>query len=700
MRGLQINHRSSTATTKRLHLSIVFSLHSYVSGLHRLSFKASYHNLIDSFSHYILLSIYPRSHSDVLTMASSSTSQAVQPSRFGGQGRQMGAVNQNDDSTFGGLKGQSFNACCPPDVQPNTRIVAICGITDRVAQDTIASSSEEEAGRGTKPKSTIRKIYSKSKETFSTSRKQARKDAEAAQKAQTSRRGMAAPVHDGWFFSDFFLFHRLFRGMGANQLWLTCENPSQLVNKYNEYAHGGPEDRRVVLEASTIPALQQENNIRVFPRGDLLQDFLRTFEGECRIAAQNHQPVLLLVFGHGDEFTHGIAIGGTADPQDAPRLTIAQIQRILRGLDVSVTLLTTACYSGGWVYQPELNISAATASGPRNETLSWKMSVGGRFHGSFWATAVTQALIKFEEERLTQLHPLPTASIDPDVVRTSSTFAKLAEVIYDTLATEVDRSDINHHIRFAAQDDAWESEWRQRSGVPLATFRQRWLSLRPYPPQQLSAPTQSRTAGGQSRAPPASQVDVTEGEYGCKKGISKRQARSIVRDLCVTYLNSFPGMPNRSSNTAVQALAHGLINGEDISQWNIEELQLTLLHRMNLMKWATGFKNFLGLDFPDCHRFDFDAWVMAVPWRRGQDTSKHDLFEQCRGKVRSARILPLPPKHSNHGHLLSLSYPKGTDYLGAMFTESGLSPLQIDEALARLVQRELFFLQLFSWHVH
>ncbi len=179
--------------------------------------------------------------------------------------------------------------------------------------------------------------------------------------------------------------------------------------------------------------------------------------------------------------------------------------------------------------------------------------------------------------------------------------------------------------------------------------------------------------------------DITLDNSGCKKGTtSRRQAESIVRDLCITYLNSFPGIPNRSSNTAVQALAHSLINGENLTRWAIEELRLTLLHRLNLMKWATGFKNFLGLDFPDCDRFDVDEWELAVAKRSGQDTTKYDLFDQCRGKIRHAQIFPLPPTHSNHGHILSLSYPKGTEYLAAVFAESGFSLLQIDEALARL----------------
>ena len=46
-----------------------------------------------------------------------------------------------------------------------------------------------------------------------------------------------------------------------------------------------------------------------------------------------------------------------------PRLKISQIAACLRGLDVSLTLLVTSCYSGGWVLQRELNISAFTAAG-------------------------------------------------------------------------------------------------------------------------------------------------------------------------------------------------------------------------------------------------------------------------------------------------------------------------------------------------
>ena len=45
---------------------------------------------------------------------------------------------------------------------------------------------------------------------------------------------------DGWFFSDFFLFNQLFRGLGKSQLWYTAVEPDTLGEAYGEYVHGSP----------------------------------------------------------------------------------------------------------------------------------------------------------------------------------------------------------------------------------------------------------------------------------------------------------------------------------------------------------------------------------------------------------------------------------------------------------------------------
>jgi hypothetical protein len=77
----------------------------------------------------------------------------VRPADFGGYGKQTGLAEMK-----GGLRDKEFRSYCPPDVQPSSRIIAVCGIND-----------------------------------FG--------DA-------------ASPAKDGWFISDFYLFHHLFRGLG------------------------------------------------------------------------------------------------------------------------------------------------------------------------------------------------------------------------------------------------------------------------------------------------------------------------------------------------------------------------------------------------------------------------------------------------------------------------------------------------------
>ena len=42
---------------------------------------------------------------------------------------------------------------------------------------------------------------------------------------------------------------------------------------------------------------------------DLLEKFLGTLRDEIKNAAQNKQPVLVLIFGHGEEITSNIFIG-------------------------------------------------------------------------------------------------------------------------------------------------------------------------------------------------------------------------------------------------------------------------------------------------------------------------------------------------------------------------------------------------------
>jgi len=135
----------------------------------------------------------------------------VEPATFGAYGRKVQG-HQEDDSK-GGLKNFIFSSRCPPDVQPNTRIVALCGISDWNGPQASPSSSGTDAPSPTK-KATL---LSKGKEFLkSPSTRWKQKGRNRTKESNARKVGMASPREDGWFLSDFYLFHHLFRGLGKH----------------------------------------------------------------------------------------------------------------------------------------------------------------------------------------------------------------------------------------------------------------------------------------------------------------------------------------------------------------------------------------------------------------------------------------------------------------------------------------------------
>ena len=149
------------------------------------------------------------------------TSSEIQPAMIGGYGRRIEAGKP--DPSRGGLIVHEFSSRSPPDIQPNTRIVAVCGVTDFPCSDSHEPSSDENyetpSSIGAHPTNSTQKVgatsmASKAMAIFSAGKRQARKERKKAQKKAAAPEGHASPREDGWFFSDFFLFYHLFRDLG------------------------------------------------------------------------------------------------------------------------------------------------------------------------------------------------------------------------------------------------------------------------------------------------------------------------------------------------------------------------------------------------------------------------------------------------------------------------------------------------------
>ena len=106
------------------------------------------------------------------------------------------------------MAGEAFSSRCPPDIQPNTRLIALCGVTDYdgpLNEDRQTLSKRSKTGV----------LKDKIAMAFSTSKGKERREAKRLEKQEvTGKQGLATPKKCGWFFSDFYLFHHLFQGIG------------------------------------------------------------------------------------------------------------------------------------------------------------------------------------------------------------------------------------------------------------------------------------------------------------------------------------------------------------------------------------------------------------------------------------------------------------------------------------------------------
>ena len=446
-----------------------------------------------------------------------------------------------------------------------------------------------------------------------------------------------------------------------------CECPRNLAEKYGTYGHGErTEDHRIVLDANLLPGIENDPNICIFERKDLLQDFLRTFQDECKVAASLNQPLVLMVFGHGSPDTYGVAIGGRGDPLNAPRLQTKHIIASLRGLDLSLTILLTSCSSGGWVLQPQLNISALTAAGPEVQSWSWPSSIGGRFHGSVYATAVREAFIKMEDENITQFHPHPSGQELCGELQPSS-YAELTRVIHSPLLNNVDLLGDRHGIQFSAKDDMWEPEWRQRSGFPLSTFKSRWDELPRMPIQDFLSLRPGRTgaieAGSESMA-------VKTRSYGLHSKFNRSQAITVIKDLAYGYLNSFPPPDNSSTDRECNGDARALLNSEKFPSWKLEGLQAALQYRMDSMRLASAYKNLIGLNFANCDKFDYESWQTTILISARTKKSSEDKWNKYKAYRHE---ITHPPVFDASTPSQGWHFNKPSFYLAAAFVECNLS---------------------------
>lgn len=297
----------------------------------------------------------------------------------------------------------------------------------------------------------------------------------------------ANPKKDGWFVSDFYAFNLLLKGAGGSQTWLTAADPEKLVQKYGSFLHGNPfQDRKVCLDREILRE-KKITEVTVIRSSDMIDRFLEEAKEASELAKRNHAPLLLLVFCHGLPNHHLLLDAGN----QSKGLSIVRLKGVLEP-GVCVTLVTTACYSGGWTTSPDLNQTTMAGAGDGEvngaTSHSWNESPSiGRFCGSVFASTLFKTLSSaasplleadFASDPSQEQQSLQPEN--PNSVQTL-TYNAFCESVWRTCANSVTRLWSSQNFNFSAQDDAWEYSWTGRTGFPLANFEERWNALASIP---------------------------------------------------------------------------------------------------------------------------------------------------------------------------------------------------------------------------
>ncbi|KAL8663085.1 MAG: hypothetical protein Q9202_004122 [Teloschistes flavicans] len=533
-----------------------------------------------------------------------------------------------------GTKAPSFTMHIPPDVTKDTRIVAVCGINPK----------------------------------------------------------WASPRDDGWFFSDFCAFWHLLNGLTTSQTWLHSLHLDKCLNEYDRYIHGNPfGERREVLNRDILE--QMKNSMHApqrVPGTDILERFRETVFAECKEAHENKSNVLVLMFGHGDFGKNGIEIG--VHSIKTLRL-MTMIKELTIYSDARITILSTACFSGGWSVIPDLRPIASTMMAAVQDTpsRSWNYSYSfGRASGSMFATAVIDKLTSLGDgqtlyEAADEEETPPAAQAD----RQQESYGEFCSTIYEILLKGVDRRGLEHGITFSAQDDNWSSLFSQRVGIPIADFQTRWSALPRHPGRWTNRDSNVTAQRTQEDPEIRSKAKATSAEgmpWEAEGSILEKRTFSglyggeptgLIRQVCVVgrqYLESYRGFDDTGDDGSLHNLIRRIISGRETDADAAERAWTAIHYRMEQMSTADYYLTYLQLPPPDdlqCSSFDTTQLDKKMP--------RDKLYTIMRMAWDEHPVL-FPGPTAAQGR----PFRKGLQYLAYAFHAADLSKDEVQAKLTKL----------------
>ncbi|KAI2630629.1 hypothetical protein GGR54DRAFT_635236 [Hypoxylon sp. NC1633] len=421
------------------------------------------------------------------------------------------------------------------------------------------------------------------------------------------------PKKDGWFLSDFYAFNYILKGLGSSQLWLTAANPTELLesdpDNFTTLLHGNAyRDRKVVLSKELIKAGELTEPV-VVDSTAMKDRFLSEVARASSQSYREKKPLLLLVFCHGNEKTHLLLDCG----DKRTGLSIQQLKAVLEP-GSCVTLVTTACYSGGWTTTPDLNLTAATGADAESVSNSWALSQSmGRACGSIFGSAFIESLSGVSSSLLAQTGHTPDPAEGMQALQASDsllpenpndlqteTYNAFCGAILDTLREKMPRFWDREAFSFNAKDDRWDDSWTGRTGVPLSDFEKRWNKLVtvPYTGNQDIANTRDVSPLYPSSTGPGASFftggTITNGEELVSEMTACIHRRDIAGMAQLFWMTS-PDDWNKSNTVYLNGMIRDFLEGPLRYPEQNEELAATIQYRWEFCLFADHILRILGL---------------------------------------------------------------------------------------------------------
>lgn len=529
-----------------------------------------------------------------------------------------------------------FNTHTPPDITEKTRIVAVCGVLHEDA-------------------------HSKA---------------------------------DGWLVSDFFAFWHLLSGMTTHQTWIHCLDLEVLVAGDGRYLHGNPDkERKVVLDAGILDRALRSQHPPVFvdPVG-LRGEVIRRIRDECNFARSGKENVLVLLFGHGFLRTHGVWLGGIGASENpmANTLNLDQLKEAINGTESKVTLLTTHAFSGWWTCHPAVNMTAMSAAGDLQESMSRRRTgLSGRYCGSIFASVVIEKLTRYgtEDRKLRDSSAIEDEEQEPNDEQTEA-YSAFSKSVYQTLLEDVDRRGYEHAVSFGAgDDDAWEMCWGERTGISLARLEQRWNRLQTWPAgrELLAGDQQDRNPRVTEKAKDEYAERFKEpkegkGQYSAKKAheatgsiLDKRKTcalfgnndESLIRlvlNLGTQYLASYGPADDSGADGGLSNTIQRIRSCDERDMVRVQRALTAIEYRMQTMATADRYLEIMQIEPPCGQRcFEYDARGLHCRVDLERYHALRDLL--CAREI----LFPEPMEDQGQG------FCKGFEYLIAAFIDADIA---------------------------